>query len=355
MSMANIYRSQITRYQNDIAKLQKDSAKEGKTIADLSGKINRAQQALSRTSSTSTANSRSREIERHNSAISRAETKRAGIESKIASKSADLNRAKGNLAREEERENKKAQREAEKRQREQTRTFENIGRGLQDHDRRISETAQAVHQLQQPVEKITVLFLASNPQDQHALQLDEEIRAIDEKIRLSEHRDSVELVSKWAVRPADVLQGLNQHSPQVVHISGHGAESGELVFQDEKGKAKLISLDAMVQLMTASSGSIRFIFFNSCHSHLQAEAVVEHVEAAIGMNMGIGDEAARVFASQFYSAIGFGMSVKEAFEQAKALLMLEGIKEEETPELFVAEGLDPNDIVLVTPQGTKGE
>ena len=52
-------------------------------------------------------------------------------------------------------------------------------------------------------------------------------------------------------------------------------------------------------------------------------AVVEHVEAAIGMNDSIGDEAACI-RGQFYSAIGFGLSLEKAFNQGKAALMLEG-------------------------------
>ena len=44
------------------------------------------------------------------------------------------------------------------------------------------------------------------------------------------------------------------------------------------------------------------------------------------------------------------MSVRKAFEQAKALLMLEGIPEEETPELFTAQGLSAEDIVIVKPK-----
>jgi hypothetical protein len=65
------------------------------------------------------------------------------------------------------------------------------------------------------------------------------------------------------------------------------------------------------------------------------------------MNASIGDTAARVFAAQFYSAIGFGHSVAKAFQQAKAALMLEGIPEDHTPELFTAEGVDASTLFLV--------
>jgi hypothetical protein len=67
------------------------------------------------------------------------------------------------------------------------------------------------------------------------------------------------------------------------------------------------------------------------------------------MNTAIGDHAARVFSSQFYSSIGFGLSLQKSFDQAKALLMMEGIAEENTPELFVRSGLAADQLFIVRP------
>jgi hypothetical protein len=108
----------------------------------------------------------------------------------------------------------------------------------------------------------------------------------------------------------------------------------EIVFQNVNGLAKFVSKEAIVQAMMTFSEDIRLVFFNTCYSYEQAAAVVEHVEAAIGMNTSIGDDSTRIFAAQFYSSIGFGLSVQKAFAQTKAALMLEGIPEENTPELL---------------------
>ena len=102
--------------------------------------------------------------------------------------------------------------------------------------------------------------------------------------------------------------------------------------------------------MMAASEEIRLVFFNTCYSRNQAEAVCEHVEATIGMNTSIGDAAALTFSSQFYSSIGFGHSVAKAFEQSKALLMMENISEQDTPELFIHNGLNAEEIVIVKPK-----
>lgn len=129
----------------------------------------------------------------------------------------------------------------------------------------------------------------------------------------------------------------------------HGYDEDEIVFQAQDGTAKLVSKEAIVQTMMASSENIRLVFFNTCYSKNQAEVVSQFFEASIGMNTSIGDNAGRIFSSQFYSSIGFGLSVAKAFQQAKALLMMEGIPEENTPQLFIKEGLNADEIILVKP------
>jgi hypothetical protein len=67
------------------------------------------------------------------------------------------------------------------------------------------------------------------------------------------------------------------------------------------------------------------------------------------MNRAIGDEAAIVFAAAFYQAVGFGHSVKKAFESGITALMLEGIPEKKTPELLLRKGVNPSAIFLIEP------
>ncbi|MFL5589855.1 MAG: WD40 repeat domain-containing protein [Ktedonobacteraceae bacterium] len=68
------------------------------------------------------------------------------------------------------------------------------------------------------------------------------------------------------------------------------------------------------------------------------------------MNDAIGDQAALIFASSFYRALGFGRSIQEAFDQGRTSLLLEGISEEDTPELLVKTGINPSLIILAKRQ-----
>jgi len=176
--------------------------------------------------------------------------------------------------------------------------------------------------------KVKILFLSANPLNMRRLSFDEEIRAIKEKIRASEHRDHLEIISEWAVRPDDLLQALNEHKPHVVHFSGHGSATKEIILCDACGKAKPVTKEALMSLFQTLRDNIRIVILNACYSKAQAEAITKCIPCAIGMNKEIGDDAAITFASSFYRAIGFGRSVKEAFEQGIAALLLEGIAEE---------------------------
>ncbi len=349
MALIDSYRNSKIAKQKDLAKLTSDKAKEFIKLSDLNKKINAASDAMKRTKSTSTINSKLRDIERYNKDIANTNKKIADFESKIVRKEKEIFDYQTKIDKEQINIDKKRKSESEKFIKEQETSLRNINTTLNFHDRLHESTINEIKELKNIPEKITVLFLASNPIDQVQLRLDEEARSISEMIRKSKHRESVKLESCWALQPMDLLQALNDFDPAIVHFSGHGSDEDEIVFQSQDGIAKLVSKEAIVQTMMASSENIRLVFFNTCYSRNQAEEVSQFVDATIGMNTSIGDDAARLFSSQFYSSIGFGHSVGKAFQQAKALLMMEGINEENTPQLFVKDGLDANEIILVQP------
>lgn len=349
MALIDSYRNSKISKQKEIAKLTSDKAKEFVKLYDLNKKINSASDAIKRTENVSTINSKLKEIERYNKSIADTNKKIADIESKIVKKEKEVFDYQTKIDKEQKSIDKKKSAASQKLISDQERNIKRITSTLHYHDTLHENTLNEIKNLKKIPEKITVLFLASNPIDQMQLRLDEEARLISEMIRKAKHRDSLKLESCWALQPLDLLQALNDYNPTIVHFSGHGSDEDEIVFQAQDGTAKLVTKEAIVQTMMASSENIRLVFFNTCYSKNQAEAVSQFVEATIGMNTSIGDDAARVFSSQFYSSIGFGLSVAKAFQQAKALLMMEGIREENTPQLFIKEGLNAEEIILVQP------
>jgi hypothetical protein len=341
------HRRSALQKQKELVGIQQKKAAELKKVSDLNGRILSASEAARKATGVSARESKMRDVVRYQRDVAASEKKVAEFEKAIGQLQAKIGDDQRRQAEDEKREADKRMKDETARLAAQTSRMAAVDSTLQRHTTLHERTAMAIAELRQPQERIAVLFLASNPLDQQHLRLDEEARSIGQMIRSSRHRDVVKLETRWAVQTPDLLQALNETQPTVVHFSGHGSEADELIFQTPSGHARAVSKDALVQVMKTVADSIRLVFFNTCYSDGQAEAVVEHIEAAIGMSTTIGDEAARVFSSTFYSAIGFGHSVQKAFDQARAALMLEGIEEHDTPVLFVQAGLSATDIVLV--------
>lgn len=342
------YRAKLARLQKKKAELEKKKGDEEEKAAKLGAEIGRIEKSITPRTSPAMLRSKQRQMEGKKKKSVDHQGKIAKYEGEIAKVMSDLNNAQRHLNRAVASRQKKEDSAAKKRRDVDMRHAKALTRETEKQNRLYSErlSEEVVRKLP---EKIKVLFFAANPRDQKQLRLDEEVRDITQQIRLSEYRDSVELHSRWAVRTSDLLQALNEHRPRVVHFSGHGSEEGDLVFVHEDGSPKFVTEEAMAASIATVADHVRVVFFNSCYSRAQAQAATQHVDVAIGMNDSIGDTAARVFAAQFYSAIGFGYSVQRAFDQAKARLMLESIPNEDIPELFVRVGLSADEVVLVRP------
>ena len=81
-------------------------------------------------------------------------------------------------------------------------------------------------------------------------------------------------------------------------------------------------MEALVELINASSDNLRLVVLNNCFSSIISEKIVDNIEASIGMNSSIGDQAAIVFASQLYSSIGFGLSLEKSISTSNSIIKI---------------------------------
>ena len=304
MSLIDTYRNNISRKRSEFSKLSSDKAKESDKKARQKQKIISATNSLKRLSSQSTIRLKTSEIERAEKEIAKIDKKIAELDKKIAQKDKEIASEEKKLRGEEEKLRKKQEQEEKKRQQQNERTLKKIHQAISIQQRQQADMQRDIEQLKAVPERIIVLFFATNPKGTSQLRLDEEARSIQEMIRKSEHRDSILFETRWAVRPLDILQAINEINPDVIHFSGHGSENGELVLENTDGSAKLVTKEAITQTIMSASDKIHLIFFNACFSYEQACEVVSYVDAAIGMTDSISDKAASAFAAQFYSSLG---------------------------------------------------
>jgi hypothetical protein len=348
--MIDIYRNNVVRKREELAKLSANKARESAKIPPLKSKILSAKSTISRTKSDSTTRSKLKEIESAEKSLASIDKAIADYDKKVAAKEKEIAAEEKKVRQEQDKIDGKRDKDEKQRRKDNERQIQKINQSLQNQSRAQSQLAAEIESMKLVPEKITVLFFATNPVDTKRLRLDEEVRSIQEMIRKSEHRDSIVFESRWAVRPLDILQAINELNPDVVHFSGHGADTGDLVLENVDGSAKLVTKEAITQTILMSTDKIHLLFFNVCFSKKQAEVVTEYVDAAIGMTTAIGDVAAVAFAAQFYSSLGFGFSVKKAFEQAKGVLMIESPSEHNTPALYLKDGVDSNSLYIVRPK-----
>ncbi len=183
-------------------------------------------------------------------------------------------------------------------------------------------------------DKRTILILAANPRDTDALRLGEEVREIQECLKLARQRNDFEVKSVHAVRIKDLRRALLDHEPTIVHFSGHGEGADGLLLEDAVGKAQYVSSASLAGLFELFP-DVECVLLNACYSMAQADAIVQHVGHVVGMRWAIGDGAAKQFSMGFYDGLGSGRDYAEAFKFGVNGIDLEGLPEAATPVLRV--------------------
>jgi hypothetical protein len=178
-----------------------------------------------------------------------------------------------------------------------------------------------------------ILILAANPKQTVRLRLDEELRDIKEVLQRSLNRENFDLRYELAVRPRDIHRAILDYRPNIIHFSGHGVGEQGLAFEDETGKEKLITGEALAGLFQVFSKRVECVILNACYSEVQAKAISQHIPYVIGISQEISDKAAIAFAVGFYDALGAGESIEFAYELGRNAIHLAGSDEHITPVL----------------------
>ena len=160
-----------------------------------------------------------------------------------------------------------------------------------------------------------ILILEANPR--RDLNLNDEIRNLQNVISSSRDREEFQVDIGLSVRSTDLQQLMLKHEPNIVHFCGHGTGEDGLVFQDKK-----ISTDSIADLLGIFKQHLQCVVLNACYTEVQADEIVKNINYVVGMNQPIKDDAAIAFAIGFYRALGYGRTFEEAFEFGKNAIQL---------------------------------
>lgn len=182
-----------------------------------------------------------------------------------------------------------------------------------------------------------ILFMQADPADMVRLQSDEELRAINEQLRLAKKRSRFKLYQYPAVRPQDISRALLEVNPTIVHFSGHGHSSGAICCENEEGEAHPLTPAALTALFALFKEHLQCIILNACYSVIQAEALAQQIPYVIGMSNEVADDAAIAFSVGFYQALGAGRTIDDAFKLGCAQIQLENMPDHLRPCLLKRE------------------
>lgn len=290
---ASYYRSQVTQLEGKLKTLRPKHATARKKGADLQKAIGDLNKRARTTNSDSLRRNYISQAQRKEGELVRAKDAEVKLDGDISTAETKLSDAKAKLAKAEADEQQQADRKAESkrkqeeqkqhladqaREREERRARQAHASREAEQDRQIDTLHRRASELEEQLlaaelraapEEITVLFLASSPEDQTQLRLDRETREIQRRVRSSEYRDSIWFEWRLARQLSDLIDDLNEVAPHIVHFSGHG-DHDAVVLEDEAGNTTELTNEQLGRLLGVGGDRIRLAIFNSCHSEAQA-------------------------------------------------------------------------------------
>lgn len=360
MGRSDSLRAEIARLQvkgagltRDLAKARDDAQKAGSTAAKKRSEASRSRSASTVRMASATAD---REEKRAVAAIKKA----AEIEKRIA----DNNKA---IASKESQLTSALKSEQASRDRDDARR-RTVEKNHVREVTRLARPATAIRYIAIPPprpEPLRVLYLTANPEAIETtvthpdgsvetngvwLRVDYEVRQVRDLLKKSKYRDLVEVEHLPAATSMDLLEGLNEHRPHVVHFSGHANSIG-LHMENDDGTTigDDLNFNLLARMLGATDSPPKLLVLNACESLAGADELLQTVPTVIAMSDEINDASAVVFAARFYSAIASAQSVASALDQAKVAMEAASLEGAHLPEARNRDDVNLAKLILVRP------
>lgn len=358
MARSDTLRGDIAGLEKKLADHIKDQSKNQETASKAAASAAKKWGEAQKTKSESTRRSAISVAEREEKKASAALKKVGEDQAKIATVNKSINAKRTSLTaalRDEQRaRDRKEQSEAQKRDREDARRR----KVEKDHAREVAQisqrtTAPRYVEVRPPKpEPLRVLYLTANPESVEStkehpdgtvetvgvwLRVDQEVRQVKDMLKRTKYRDLVAVEHLPAATSMDLLEGLNEYRPHVVHFSGHANALG-LQMENDQGTTEGDDLDfgLLARLLGSTDVPPRLIVLNACESLAGADELLQTVPTVVAMSDEINDASAVVFAGRFYAAIASAQSVASALEQARVAMEAASLQGSHLPEPCVS-------------------
>ncbi len=162
-----------------------------------------------------------------------------------------------------------------------------------------------------------ILFLGSSPEGKMPLKLWEEYNKIQSSLEeynsktkpllpLEQRRDFFLNDAVYATTISQLMQKINQQTPQLIYLSMHGSDGDKLIFSDVSDNPEYLGLQDLLskmKLLAQKHHDIECIVFSSCQSEEQAKKISTIIPYCVGMKEAIDPKACVPFAEGFFSQL----------------------------------------------------
>lgn len=275
----------------------------------------------------------------------------ADLSVKLGKSAGELSTAEDRLSREIKSTTKKEEdkRKADERSREQAdaRRQQKEKSHVREVARLASPTVHYVMVEPPKPEVLRVLYMTANPEMN--LRTEVEVRDVQQAVKSALHRELIDVQYRPAATPEDLLDGLNEVRPHVVHFSGHAGDASVLFDNAsvENPEGHEVPFELLTRALSATASAPKLLVLNGCDTLNGAEVLLEATPVVIAMATEVSDLAASAFAARFYAAVASAQSIGSALRQGAVVLDLMNLNEGWKPQVLSREDVSVDDMILV--------
>ncbi len=194
---------------------------------------------------------------------------------------------------------------------------------------------------------VVFAFLGANPRDTTPLQLDRERLRVEQILGRATHGRQAQ-VQPFARTSGEMLRDIvRTWKPTVLHFSGHGNDEGLLLLDGPDDTTEELDGEALAEWLDLRPERPRLLVLNACHGARNAVPLARVIDVVIGMTNEVSDAAAMTFSREFYSELGEGLSVEQAFRSARAAVRISHRGEEALLQLNTRPGVRADQIKIL--------
>lgn len=186
--------------------------------------------------------------------------------------------------------------------------------------------------------QLEILVMISSPTDYPALDVEQEWTRLNEALAGLIASGQIRLERLAEARLSVLQRKLRAGRYHALHFVGHGGfdsdtQEGVVVLRDDTGKGRLVPAQHLGTILH-DHRSLRLVVLNACEGSRTSRAdpfagaaqalVQQGIPAVIAMQFEITDQAAIIFAEEFYAAAADGYPVDAALAEARKAIFAAG-------------------------------